>query len=210
MDLGAFPSPSFFDKNGQDRVTVGYAGHLYQGRGIDVIMDAAQRMPQVRFEIIGGEPGDVAYWRERVTAGELTNVNLAGFIPNRDLPRALLKTDILVMPYQKRVAISGNAGNTVSFMSPMKMFEFMATGKPVIASDLPVLREVLVDRVNCLLVPCDDPQAWVDAIDVLVRHPDLARSLGQKARQDVENKYSWTSRALAILEAARTRRSRKP
>jgi glycosyltransferase involved in cell wall biosynthesis len=102
------------------------------------------------------------------------------------------------MPYQREVSVSGG-GNTASYMSPMKMFEYMATGRTIIASDLPVLREVL-DESNAALCNPDDISDWRDAL--LRAKTDLAWSekLAVKSLGDVE-KFTWKRRVSNILES---------
>jgi len=84
------------------------------------------------------------------------------------------------------------------FTSPLKLFEAMAAGRPIVASDLPSVREVLEDGVHALLVPADDPHALAAAIRKLDSDEDLrkrlARAAGDKVRQ-----YSWDERARKIL-----------
>ncbi len=96
-------------------------------------------------------------------------------------------------------------GNTSAWMSPMKMFEYMATGRLIIASDLPVLREVLNER-NAALCPPDDPGAWRLAAEKAANDPSWRTGLGQQARVEVA-KYSWKRRAERILEETGRRRS---
>jgi glycosyltransferase involved in cell wall biosynthesis len=87
-------------------------------------------------------------------------------------------------------------------MSPIKMFEYMASGVPIIASDLPALREVLQDGKNCLLAAPSDVTAWLIALDKLLQNPSLARAIGQRGHEDYEREYTWTRRAQRILSAA--------
>lgn len=81
----------------------------------------------------------------------------------------------------------------------MKLFEYMAHGRAIVASDLPVLREVLQDRVNCLLRPSDAPQAWADALTELIADPLLRASLGDEARRQFLQHYTWRRRADLVL-----------
>ncbi len=85
-------------------------------------------------------------------------------------------------------------------MSPLKMFEYMAAGKPIISSDLPVLREVLEDGRNAILVPADDLAAWESAIHRLSGDPDLGLRLGEAARRDLHERYTWDARAGRVLD----------
>ena len=103
------------------------------------------------------------------------------------------------MPYQKEVAVFGNKGNTAQWMSPMKMFEYMATGRPIVASDLSAIREILKNDYNAILVSCDGIKEWESAIKRLVNNPEFAKIVGDNARKDVLKKYTWDIRAKEIL-----------
>ena len=107
--------------------------------------------------------------------------------------------DILLMPYQEKVSIGVKGHDTAQWMSPMKMFEYMATGLPIISSDLPSLREVLQNKKNALLVSPSDPRAWCDALDCLSLDSELACRIGKKAYQDYKDKYTWGARARKII-----------
>lgn len=81
----------------------------------------------------------------------------------------------------------------------MKLFEYMSHGRAIVASDLPVLREVLEDGVNCLLRPSDRPQAWADAVTDLVADRALRSRLGDEARRQFLELYTWRRRADLVL-----------
>lgn len=196
VDLERFPEPASIEN---ERTVVGYTGHLYDGRGVDVLLQAAAALPEARFVFVGGRDQDVERWRQESNNMNLENVEFVGHRPNRELPELLARMDILVMPYQKVVRVHDNKADTAQWMSPMKMFEDMAAGKPILSSDLPVLREVLEDRRNALLVPCDEPGAWADGIRELLEDPALARRLGAAARADVAERYTWKKRAESVL-----------
>ena len=78
----------------------------------------------------------------RLEQGGIKNVHLTGFVPNEELPLYQAACDILLMPYEEAIAGS-SGGDTARFASPMKAFEYMAAGRPILSSDLPVFREVL-------------------------------------------------------------------
>lgn len=180
----------------QGRLQVGYVGGLYPGRGIDIIVELAWRMPNTDFHVIGGTEQDVATWKHGVVQ---TNIHFHGHIPHAELGGPFARMDILLAPYQRRVHLRGGHGDTVQWMSPMKIFEYMAQGKPIIASDLGVLREILVNGRNCLLAAPDSIDAWESALRRLAEDPKLREALGVEAREALVKKYTWRIRASAIL-----------
>jgi glycosyltransferase involved in cell wall biosynthesis len=181
----------------RDVFTAGYAGHLYPGRGIELIMELARRLPGVQFMLVGGSDEDIHEWRRWAEASHLPNVNLVGFVPNAALPRYLAACDILLMPYQKKVSVYGKIGNTVAWMSPMKMFEYMASGRTILSSDLPALREIL-NEGNAVLCDPEDADAWQQAIQQAIDDPMRAKQLAERARRDVE-RFTWRQRVRRIL-----------
>lgn len=178
----------------------GYFGQLYSGRGIEVIETMAAQRPTCLFLIYGGSEGDVA-WRRK--ANRLPNLLYMGHAPHATAQRVMAAVDLLLMPYQQEVSIGVPGHDTARWMSPMKMFEYMATGVPILSSDLPVLREILEHEQNCLLVPPADAHAWVAALDRLRVDANLASRIGARAHRDYADRYTWTRRAEKIIEAAR-------
>jgi glycosyltransferase involved in cell wall biosynthesis len=181
----------------QNGFIAGYTGHLYPGRGTELILEIAGRLPEVSFLIAGGEPVDVGRWKAEAERRGLENVALTGFVPNADIPVYQAACDVLLMPYQLHVAAS-SGGDIARYLSPMKLFEYMACGRPILSSDLPVLREVLSDS-NAVLLPAEDPEAWTAVLKQLRDNPQAAAELGQRARQE-SGQYTWEGRAARVLE----------
>lgn len=181
-------------------VKVGYAGSLGEseaaGRGVDIIIQLAAALPELEFHLLGGRPGEVRFWRQRAQS---PNISFHGHMTFTALKERLRDMDILLAPYQGQVYISGGA-NTASYMSPMKVFEYMAQGKAMVASDLPVLREVLRHEENALLCPPQDVGAWCDAVKQLSEDESFRSRLGATALQDFQANYTWSIRGRRILE----------
>ena len=180
-----------------ERFTLGYAGHLYEGRGINIIVGLAKLHPDCEFFVVGGEPVHIAHWREEVKKLGIGNLKFFGFVSNRSLPLYLAAADALLMPYQKRVAVSAG-GDTSKWMSPLKMFEYMAVGRPVLASDLPVLKEVLTEE-NVLFCEPEQVSSWSAGLQKIRSEKEFADRLAAKCLRDVQ-KYTWRIRAERILQ----------
>jgi glycosyltransferase involved in cell wall biosynthesis len=179
-----------------DAFQVGYVGHLYPGRGVEMIMSLAAEMPNIDFHIVGGSDEDVNKWR---SVGQHNNLIFHGFVAPKDVPRYGKQFDVTLAPYQRQVSVFGKKGNTVQWMSPLKIFEYMALGKAIVCSDLPVLREVLTDQRNALLVPPEDVTAWAAAVRRLQVDESLRQRLGDAARNDFLAQYSWQMRAQKVI-----------
>jgi glycosyltransferase involved in cell wall biosynthesis len=181
-----------------ERFIAGYSGHLYTGRGIELIFQLASRLPDSTFLLVGGEEADLQHWQSILRQQNLSNVILLGFVPNAELPLYQMACDVLLMPYQEQVAAS-SGGNIAAYLSPMKLFEYLACGRPILASNLPVFHEILNDQIAILLPP-NDAQAWLDALLDLETSPAKRQTLSRSARQTAAN-YSWEERARRIVTA---------
>ncbi|MCK5702402.1 MAG: glycosyltransferase, partial [Cyclobacteriaceae bacterium] len=159
-------------------------------------LDAAAKLPKVQFLFVGGQPADIKRISEIIAQNGSENVTLTGFIDNAELPNYQAACDALLMPYQLNV--SGSSGGDIGkYLSPMKMFEYLAVGRPILSSDLPVLREVL-NQDNSILLEPSDADSWVAAINQLQKDSGLRNKLSANARVTAQN-YSWQSRAGNIL-----------
>lgn len=180
-----------------ERFTAGYVGHLYPGRGLDLLAEVAGRNADVSFLWVGGEPASVDAWRQRLEERGLSNVRLLGFLPQEGLPLVEAACDVLLMPYERSIAVS-SGGDTAAFASPMKAFEYMAAGRAILASDLPVLHEVLNSEAAIFLEP-ESVEAWDVALRRVRSDRGLARRLGQAAQARVA-RFSWLERTRRALD----------
>lgn len=179
-----------------EALTAVCTGHLYAGRGMELFVELARKKPEIRFVWAGGKPEDVEIWRAKTK--DIANITFTGFVPNSQLSMIQAAADILLMPYARQIGISGAAGNSAQVSSPMKMFEYMASGRAIMASDLPVFHEVL-NEDNAVFCPPEKLTAWEGALQALADNPDRRAALAQQARSDAQ-KYSWTERAKRILD----------
>ena len=169
-----------------------YLGHLYPWKGVDTLVDAAHHAdPDVQWIIVGGVPPDLD--RIRAAAADRPNVHVLGHMPPDRARRFLVAADVAVIPFSARQVIARE------HTSPLKLFEYMAAERPIVASDLPSMREVLHDERNALLVTADDPTALAGAVTRLLTDTALAARLARAARLEVESR-TWTQRAAAIRE----------
>ena len=174
----------------------GYFGHLYAGRGVELIEALAERRPTVLFVVAGGNEAEIA---ARQARNRRANLMFIGHLPHHTALQLAKCVDVLLMPYQARVSLGVSGYDTAHWMSPMKMFEYMATGVPIVSSDLPVLREVLHHEENALLIPPESVDAWAEAIDRLLRDSSLSRRLAGRAYSQYEVQHTWNHRARALL-----------
>jgi glycosyltransferase involved in cell wall biosynthesis len=190
------PGEVSLERPTRGRPRVGYVGNLYQGRGIELILDVARRLPDHDFELVGGNEQDLARWRAQ---GLPANVVLAGFVPPAQLRERYASFDVLLMPHPKKGVAAATGIDISRWTSPMKMFEYMASGTPIIASDLPVLAEVLHHESNALIAPAGDAMAWEQSVRRLCSDRPLARALAERAYRDLVRDYTWDARVKKIF-----------
>lgn len=184
-----------------DRLHVGYVGHLYQGRGIDLIIELAARCPWADFEIVGGMEEDVNYWKSQPGLPE--NLHFHGHLSYNEAAKIRQSCQVLLAPFARELAVFGGGADTSKWMSPMKIFEYMAAARAIVCSDLPVLREVLTDGRNALLCEPENADDWQSALEILRDDKDLAQRLGRQAFNDLQSRYTWSGRAKSVLSDIR-------
>jgi glycosyltransferase involved in cell wall biosynthesis len=175
-----------------------YVGQLYPWKGAGLVVDMAGRVPDARFVIVGGMPNgargdpDVDTLARRAQAAGAANVELRGYLPYARIADELRAAHVALLPLPDEPVAR-------YFTSPLKLFDYMAAGVPIVASDLPALREVLRHEENALLARPDDPEAFAAAVRRLLADETLAERLGRQAQMDVQ-RYSWEARAATLLE----------
>lgn len=174
-----------------------YVGHLYPGRGVDLIVELARLEPQIEFHIVGGEDADIAAWSARTPP----NLRLHGYVRPSDLPAHYRRADVCIAPHARKVAAAGG-GDISAWMSPMKLFEYMANAKAIVAADLPAIREIIASETDGLLCPPDDVGSWRSALRKLRDDTVLRERLGRAARDRAVACFSWEHRARSILQFA--------
>jgi glycosyltransferase involved in cell wall biosynthesis len=181
-----------------DEGVVAYAGHLYAWKGVDVLLQALALLPDVRGLIVGGHAAEPDLARVQALAAQLgiaERVTFTGLIEPSQVAARLRSATILALP---------NPASAISthYTSPLKLFEYMAAARPIVASDLPSIREVLHDNVDAVLVPPGDPEALAAALRRVLLDRELAARLAAAGYAAVAE-YGWDRRA-ARLEALLT------
>jgi glycosyltransferase involved in cell wall biosynthesis len=181
----------------EDKLTVGFTGHIYPGRGADLLFELAKRMPDVNFLWVGGTPDEVSYWRGRLDETGASNARMTGFVEHSRLPLYQSAADVLLMPYGR--SISASSGQDIAnVINPMKMFDYMAAGRAIVSADLPVIYEVL-NEGNAVFCEPGDADDWERTLRDLLADEPRRLALGTQARKDVAG-YTWVARAERALK----------
>lgn len=183
--------------NTDHRLQVGYIGQLYKGKGMELIEQLVRRCPSMRFHIVGGSDSDIQYWKQSLADAE--NITFYGHVQHEDTETLRQKCDVLIAPYQPEVRVFGGGKNVAPWMSPLKIFEYMASGKAIVCSDLPVLREVLSHEETALLCDPLKLEEWERALKRLAADLELRISLGGAAMRVHAKLYTWDARVEKVF-----------
>ena len=183
----------------QDKKIVLYTGHLYKWKGADVLMESSEFLSEnTLVYLVGGTEEDVASYKpssraqaEGLKAESYKLVTFVGHRSHKEIPYWLKAADVLVLPNSAKEKISA------IYTSPLKLFEYMAGGKPIVASDLPSLREILNENTAVLVEPYN-PEALAKGIEKVLKDGVLAGKIAQNAAEEAKN-YTWEKRAQNIL-----------
>lgn len=174
------------------KIQIGYVGSLFKGRGIDIIVELAKRMPEINFHIIGGKDKDLLFWKSKVN---YRNLIFHGFVEPKETYKYRNMCDILLAPYQ-----SDNEGNRSSkYMSPIKLFEYMSSKKVIICSNFKVVYEALDDSC-AILVDSDKIDMWENAIIEVINNKEKRNELSLNAFNKFKDNFTWRARVEKILD----------
>jgi len=173
-----------------DKKLILYSGHLYEWKGARTLADAANLLDKNKLIVfVGGRDEDINKFKTENK--KIKNIIILGRVEHKFIPIYLKAADVLVLPNSKKEKISRH------YTSPLKMFEYMASKRPIIASDLPSLREIL-KKDNCIFFEPDNSEDLANKIDLLFNNIELQKKIADKAYTDVNN-YSWQKRVNNIM-----------
>tara|TARA_Y100000590_G_C15718947_1_gene1012854 strand:+ start:878 stop:1978 length:1101 start_codon:yes stop_codon:yes gene_type:complete len=169
-----------------------YSGSFVKGKGIEIIKQLAQELPEFNFHLYGNVKTYINY--ESVKFPK--NMIFKGYLTYDKLIKKINLYKILLMPYQKKISVLMKNTNVESYFSPLKMFDYMAAGKIIIASDLKVYKHILKNRINSILINPNKIHLWVKSIKRASNSNSL-NYLGKNAIKNVLD-YQWISRVKKI------------
>ena len=200
--FAALPAPSDARRElgwPAEAFVVGYVGRLHtmaMDKGVGLLVDAAARVPGACLALVGGPDAQAEALRQRWLGHGLPAEHFLyrGQVHPDRVPVALAALDVAAMPFPWTEHFAWYA-------SPIKLFEYMAAGCAIVATDLPSTAEVVQDGETALLVPPSDVDALQGALIRLHGDPALRRRLGASAQRAVFAEYTWAARARRILNA---------
>ncbi len=175
-----------------------YCGQLFKGKGIEFLLKVAQQMQKnksLTFLLIGGMKKDIIHWKKYCSIEKINNVIFTGFVTNSEVPKYLKAADCLLMPYDPEIVSTFDYGTT----SPLKLFEYMAAQRPIVATNLNTINKVVRNGADAILVDIGDIDGFCQAIENLIHNVSLGRKMSENAFIKVR-KYTWNQRCKKILE----------
>lgn len=178
-----------------------YTGSLQEWKGVGTLLEAFDLLKisdkEIQLWIVGGTAADVANWKKRFPtrsglSHERIGIVFFGLVPHARIAEFMAAADVCVLPN------SALTKESASFTSPIKLYEYLASGCPIVASDLPSIREI-VDETTVKFVPPDDPRALAEGILEALKNPGEARARATTGRYMVVARYGWDARGARIL-----------
>ncbi|MCG3679256.1 glycosyltransferase family 4 protein [Aliarcobacter butzleri] len=193
-----FPLDEYYELKEKKEFNVGYIGGLYKGRGIDVILKIAKKIPEVSFHIAGGSKEDIENLKKEYELS--SNIIFYGHLEPSKVYTFRNSCDVLLAPYHKSGIEGFGKGNIdqSEYQNPIKIIEYLSAAKPIIATDMITIREVLNDE-NAILIDVDNIEKWVDTIKLL-KFDDLEyKKYSKNGYKYFINNLTWKTRAKNIL-----------
>jgi len=174
-----------------------YSGHLYDYKGIPTILETAKMVSDCQFLLVGGWKEDIKKIKQICEQTNLNNVSIIGHVKHSELASYLYAADILILP-------TSQYWNLANATCPLKLFDYMAVKRPIVASALPTIMTILSDQQNAILAEPDNGLSFEKALKTLFQNPSLGEKIAERAFLDVQ-KMTWANRAKNILNFASER-----
>jgi glycosyltransferase involved in cell wall biosynthesis len=197
VNLDRFGAASLEHKEFRKPLTIGFVGSLKPWHGLPVLVQSFaefhRRFGNSRLVVVGDGPERSASEAAVAHAGLTSCADFLGAVASQDVPTKLSAIDIAVAPYP---------ATTNFYFSPLKVIEYMAAGRAIVASRIGQIEQMIEDGSTGLLVPPGDAVAFAEAFERLARDPQLRSRLGQAARASVSSNHSWNRIAERVLNLA--------
>ena len=159
---------SRFKLNHNKKIKIGYFGSIYKSRGIEMILKLCKLDKRNEYIIYGGTKKEVKKIKSSFFG---KNLIVNSHVPFKEISNKIKDIDVCILPYTKKITVSGDVGDISKYTSPLKVFDYMVNGKLIICSDLPVLREVLKNNFNSILVKnFNNTNSWLKIINYVSKN----------------------------------------
>ncbi|AMW30450.1 MULTISPECIES: glycosyltransferase [Arthrospira] len=167
-----------------------YSGGLYPFKGVDMLIDVAKKLPKIQFAFAGGNESQVLEYQQKAKDNQVDNAVFLGFLPQEQLASLLQAADVLAHPHLMTEA--------ATFTSPLKFFDYLASGTPIAASEIPPLREFKSSNIAVGWCEPDHPTLFAECIEqVLSTYP--RKTGGYPETIEFATQFSCENRITKIL-----------
>ena len=167
-----------------------YSGGLYKFKGVDLLLEVAQKLPEIQFVLAGGKGDRLKNYQQQIKDKKLNNVTFLGYIQHDRLPSLLQAADILAHPHC--------SGEAATFTSPLKFFEYLASGVPIVATEIPPLQEFQQANIMAGWCETDRVDAYTTCLQQTIqKYPRKPEGYSQQI--DFARQFSWESRMTKIM-----------
>ncbi len=173
-----------------------YTGSFTKGKGIELIFKIAKKIPEIEFYAYGNTDT-----LEDDNIKSLKNLKFKNYIGYNKIPSVLKSHLILLMPYQKSIGILAKNLDVSRYISPLKLFEYLAASNIIIASKLPVYSHILKNKFNCILCNPNNVEEWCLSIKKVFKDPKKFKHLKTNS-QETAKKFTWRIRSRHIINFA--------
>ena len=169
-----------------------YVGSFHEGKGVELILKLADRFKDYRFNIYG-EPLKIKYIKPK-------NLNIYGYINYNEVPNKLANSDILLLPSSKKQYGRSKSVNIANYNSPLKMFDYLASGKIIISSKLDGINEVLKHNYNAIITDGFNVESWEDSLKSVLTHKFNLNKIRKNAIKTAKE-FTWEKRSEKMIDS---------
>lgn len=169
-----------------------YTGSLYEDRGVENVLKLASHLTNVNFLVVGGPEESKNYYCNLAVTNGVSNISFTGRVPHYVIPDYLFAADVLLMVWSRKTP-------TINYCSPLKVFEYMASGRIIVGHAFPTIKEVLHDGKTAYLADVD---SFEDLLNKLRKGltDSYPSQMASCARDTALRKYTWIERVRQVLE----------
>ena len=196
LPSGSSINPCFNKPIIKKEYNIGYLGSLYNSRGFNLIQKLAKLDKKNIYHVYG----DTKHLKNLLSLRNIKNLKINDYVPYREVPKILLEMDIVLMPYTSSITVAGDVGDITKYTSPLKLFDYLSTGKVIICSDISVLKENLNSKINAIFIKnFTNVNTWKMEIQKLVNQVNKLTIISKNNFKHSKN-FSHNVRAKKILK----------
>ena len=191
-----------FDTNKKNKIKINscvYTGSFFKGKGVEMIFEISKKMQDVKFFLYGNYKSLSVAQKNDLPK----NIFLCGHISYSKIPDILSKHKICLMPYSKKAFIDSGKISNEKYISPLKLFDYLSSGKVLVASNLPVYNHILKNKKNCFLVKSNKVEDWITTINYIFKNYNRLDHIRKSAKQTAKF-YNWNKRAQNVISFSKS------